>query len=141
MYKEEIKSKNGMPVIGPYSPGIVFGNLLFCSGNIGVDPKTGSLVKGGIKEQTQQTFKNIKSVLESAGSSLDNVLKTNVYLKNMDDFAAMNEVYAKHIGKPYPARATIEVARLPKDALIEIECVAYIVNKENCCKGEGCGCC
>lgn len=137
--KSEVKSKNGMQAVGPYSQGIVFGNLLFCSGNIGVDPKTGAFVKGGIKEQTEQVLKNIKSVLESGGSSLDNILKTNVYLKNMGDFVAMNEVYAKHIGKPYPARATVEVARLPKDALVEIECIAY-TEKEDCCGGGGCGC-
>jgi 2-iminobutanoate/2-iminopropanoate deaminase len=139
--KNEVKSKNGMQAIGPYSQGISFGNLLFCSGNIGVDSKTGVLVKGGIKEQTEQAFKNIKSVLEAGGSSLDNILKTNVYLKSMDDFVVMNEVYAKYVGKPYPARATVEVAGLPKGALVEIECIAYIPNKDNCCGGSGCGCC
>ncbi|MBI3379596.1 RidA family protein [Candidatus Gottesmanbacteria bacterium] len=137
--KEEVKTKKAPEAIGPYSQAVKFGNLVFCAGQIGLDPKTNNLVEG-IKKQTKQAFANIKNVLESVASSLEKVLKMNVYLKNMDDFAVMNEIYATYYKKPYPARATVEVARLPKGALIEIECVAYIQkeDEENCCGG-GCG--
>lgn len=125
MKKEEVICKNIPKVIGPYSQAVAFGNLIFCSGQIGINPKTGQL-ENGIEAQTNQIFKNLKELLKSAGTSLKNVLKVNVYLKNMNDFPVMNAIYAQHFNKPYPARATVEVARLPKDALIEIECIAYI---------------
>ena len=137
--KKAIVAKKGLQAIGPYSQGIVFGNLVFVAGNIGIDPSTGSFAKGGIKEQTKQTLKNIEETLKAENLTLDNVLKTNVYLKDFNDFPAMNEVYATYFKKPYPARATVEVARLPKDAVIEIECIAAVTNSgENCAD---CSCC
>lgn len=128
MKKEEVKAQKA---IGPYSQGVKFGNLIFVSGQIGIDPKTNNL-KGGIKEQTKQALINLENVLLAGGSGIDNVLKTTVYLENMDDFPLMNEVYAAFFKKPYPARATVQVARLPQDALIEIECIAYRKEKKCC---------
>lgn len=140
MKKIEVVTIKSPSAIGPYSQAVKFGDLIFCAGQIGADPKTNTLVGGGIKEQTKQAFENLKNVLKAGGSDLDNVLKINVYLQNMDDFPLMNEVYASFFQKPFPARATVEVAKLPKNALIEIECVAY-TEKQDCCGGGGCGCC
>lgn len=121
---------NGAPAaIGPYSQAIRTGNLLFTAGQIALDPATGQLVPGAIKEQTTQVLENLKAIVEAAGSSLAAVVKTTVYLKNFDDFAAMNAIYATYLaadGAVPPARTTIEASRLPKDALIEIEVVAEI---------------
>ncbi|MCL4338583.1 RidA family protein [Patescibacteria group bacterium] len=140
--KIEVDTKKAPAAIGPYSQAIKLGNLVFCAGNIGVDPKTNILSDKGIKEQTKLALENIKNILSSAGSGMENVLKTTVYLKSMDDFASMNEVYATFFSKPYPARATIAVAKLPKDALVEIECIAFTKDKKGECCGEGdCGCC
>lgn len=138
MEKIEVVSKKSPGAIGPYSQAIKFGNLVFVSGHIGTDPKTNLFVGTDIKSQTKQAFANLKAVLQSSGSGLDNVLKVNVYLKNMDDFPSMNEIYAMNFKKPYPARATVEVARLPKNALIEIDCIAFTETKGECCGG---GCC
>jgi 2-iminobutanoate/2-iminopropanoate deaminase len=137
--KKEIKTKKGMAPVGPYSQAIRAGGFVFCSGNIGVDPKTGKLVEG-IEKQTKQTIQNIANVLEDAGLTLANIVKTTVYLKNMDDFLAMNGIYGEVFTKPCPARATIQVVKLPKDALVEIECIAVIdaAKGEDCCGG---GCC
>lgn len=110
--------------IGPYSQAIVAGGLVFCSGQVPIDPATGELVPGGIEEQTHQSLSNLKAVLEAAGSGLDRVLKTTVFLQNMGDFAAMNAVYATYFPGNPPARSTVEVARLPRNALVEIECIA-----------------
>ncbi len=110
--------------IGPYSQAIVAGGLVFCSGQVPIDPATGELVPGGIEEQTHRSLSNLKAVLEAAGSGLDRVLKTTVFLQNMGDFAAMNAVYATYFPADPPARSTVEVARLPRNALIEIECIA-----------------
>lgn len=140
MKKEEIVTKKAPQAVGPYSQAIKFGNLVFCAGQIGTDPETNILVGDDIKSQTKQAFENMRNVLTGAGSSLDNVLKMNVYLKNMDDFAVMNEIYAAYYKKPYPARATVEVARLPKGALVEIECTAYVKDEEENCCGGNCGC-
>jgi 2-iminobutanoate/2-iminopropanoate deaminase len=112
------------PAIGPYSQAIVAGDLIFCSGQIPLDPATGEIVEGGIEEQTHRVLKNLRAVLESAGSGLDHVLKTTVFLKRMDDFAAMNAVYATYFPDAPPARSTVEVSRLPRNVLIEIECIA-----------------
>jgi len=113
--------------IGPYSQGNIFGNLVFTSGQVPLDPATGQIVGSSIEEQTEQVFKNIKAVLEEAGSSLDKVLKTTVFIKDMNDFAIMNGVYAKYFTEgAYPSRSAVEVARLPKDVLVEIETIAYI---------------
>lgn len=126
MPKQEISSKNAPVAIGPYSQAIKVGNFIFCSGQIAINPKTGSLEGESIEEQTRQVFENLKQVLREAGGSLDSVVKTTVYLANMNDFPTMNEIYAKYFKKPYPARATVEVVKLPKNALIEIDCIAYI---------------
>lgn len=138
--KQKINSTKAPAAIGPYSQAVKYSNLLFCSGNIGIDPKTNSFVQGDIKEQTKQTFKNLGEVLKAAGTVFDNVLKVTVYLKNMNDFAAMNKVYATYFKEPYPARATVEVARLPKDALIEVECIAYVRDNKSGCYGKECNC-
>lgn len=125
MKKVEIIAKKAPKVIGPYSQGITVGDFLYVAGNIGVDPKTNQMVTGGIEEQTKRTLSNIRMILQSAGLDMANVIKTTVYLSNFDNFPRMNEVYATFFPKPYPVRATVEVVRLPKDALVEIECVAH----------------
>ena len=110
--------------IGPYSQATTHGGLVFTAGQIALDPVTMEVVTGGVAEQTEQVFKNIKAVLESAGSGLDRVLKTSVFLVDMADFAAMNEVYAKYFGSHRPARSTVAVAGLPRGVRVEIDCVA-----------------
>lgn len=118
-----IHTENAPAAIGPYSQAIQTGNLVFTSGQIPIDPKSGNIVDGGIKEQTKQACENLKAVLEKAGSSLEKAVKTTCYLKNISDFATFNEVYAQYfVGKP--ARSCFEVAALPKGALVEIEVVA-----------------
>jgi 2-iminobutanoate/2-iminopropanoate deaminase len=115
--------------IGPYSQGVRAGNLLFTSGQIALHPETQQVVSGGIAEQTAQVFANLKAILEAGGSSFAQVLKATVFLKNFDDFAAMNAVYAEHLasaGSQPPARTTVEVSRLPKDVLVEIDLVALV---------------
>ena len=112
--------------IGPYSQAVKVNGLVFCSGQIPIDPATGSFVSEEIAEQTEQVLKNLNAVLESAGSGLDRVVKTTVFLADMDDFAAMNEVYSKYFDINKPARATVQAARLPRDAKVEIECVAVL---------------
>lgn len=112
--------------IGPYSQAIVANGLVFCSGQVPIDPDTGELVLGGIEEQTHRALRNLKAVLEAAGSGLDRVLKTTVFLQNMGDFAAMNAVYATYFPYDPPARSTVEVAKLPRNALVEIECIALV---------------
>lgn len=122
-----ISTKAAPAAIGPYSQGNQFGNLIFTSGQIPLNPETGEMVGTSVEEQTEQVFKNIKAILEEAGSSLDKVLKTTVFIKDMNDFVAMNGVYAKYFNEgSYPSRSAFEVARLPKDALVEIETIAYI---------------
>jgi 2-iminobutanoate/2-iminopropanoate deaminase len=110
--------------IGPYSQAVSAGGLLFCSGQIAMPPGGGELTGGGVEGQTRQALTNLKAVLEAGGSSMDKVLKTTVFLKSMDDFAAMNGVYTEAFGDARPARAAVEVARLPKDALVEIDAIA-----------------
>ncbi|MEW5701347.1 MAG: RidA family protein [Candidatus Zixiibacteriota bacterium] len=112
--------------VGPYSPAIHFGGgaLVFLSGQIPLDPRTGQMVPGGVAEQTERALANMRALLEAAGSGMDRVLKTTVFLIDMNDFAAMNEVYARHFPGVTPARSTIQVGRLPKDARVEIEAVA-----------------
>jgi len=110
--------------IGPYSQGIRLGNLLFCSGCIPLDPSTMEIVPGGVEAQTEQVLKNLKAVVEAGGSELGKVVKTTVFLKSMNDFATVNGIYGKFFGNHAPARSAVEVARLPKDVLIEIECIA-----------------
>lgn len=110
--------------IGPYSQAIAAGNTIYVSGQLPVDPATGAFAGSDITAQTRQSLTNLKSILDAAGAGMSDVVKVTVYLANMGDFAAMNEVYAEFFQAPYPARAAFQVARLPKDALVEIECVA-----------------
>jgi 2-iminobutanoate/2-iminopropanoate deaminase len=127
MSKSVIATPEAPAAIGPYVQGVRVGNLIFTAGQIALDPTTQQVVAGGISEQTTRALENLKAILESAGSSLDRVIKTTVYLKDMKDFAAMNAVYASYFVGPDvepPARTTVEVARLPKDALVEIELIA-----------------
>ena len=113
--------------IGPYSQGNVFGNLIFTSGQIPLNPETGEIVGTTIEEQTVQVFKNIQAILEESGSSFDKILKTTVFIKDMNDFAKMNGIYANYFSEgAYPSRSAVEVARLPKDVLVEIETIAYV---------------
>ena len=110
--------------VAPYSQGIVAGDLVFVSGQLGIDPEGGHVVQGGIVEQTEQVMKNLSAILEEAGSSLDDVLMTSIFLVDLDDFPAMNEVYARHLSEPYPARATVQIAALPSGARIEVAVIA-----------------
>jgi len=127
MQKIIIRSNEAPKPIGPYNQAVKAGNLVFLAGQIPVDPATGDLVAGGAAEQTERVIANIKAVLKSAGTSLDNVVKATVFLKDLNDFGKMNEVYAKHFpADNAPARSTIQVARLPKDSLVEIEVVAVV---------------
>jgi 2-iminobutanoate/2-iminopropanoate deaminase len=121
-----VATKAAPAAIGPYSQGNIFGNLIFTSGQIPLDPDNGTIVGTTIEEQTEQALKNVKAILEEAGSSMDKVLKTTVFIKNMNDFAAMNAIYAKYFTEgSYPSRSAVEVACLPKDVLVEIEAIAY----------------
>jgi 2-iminobutanoate/2-iminopropanoate deaminase len=123
--KRQIVTADGAPkAIGPYSQAVWAGELLFCSGQIGLDPATGNMVAGGVAEQTGRVLDNIGAVLRSQGLDYRHVVKTTVYLADMNQFAAMNEVYARYFPKDSPARATVQTARLPKDALVEIETIA-----------------
>jgi len=126
MSKKAIKTDDAPAAIGPYSQAIQAGNLLFVSGQIPLDPKTGLVIDGGIAEQTRQVLKNLVAVLHAAGSSTDHVLKTTIYLKDMGEFQIVNGIYAELFNSPYPARATVEVSRLPKDVLVEIDCIAKV---------------
>jgi 2-iminobutanoate/2-iminopropanoate deaminase len=122
--KEIISTENAPGAIGPYSQAVRAGNMIFCSGQIPIDPQTGEFVSPDVAEQTEQVLKNLSAVLEAAGSGLNNVVKTTVFLADMNDFAAMNEVYARYFNENKPARATVQAARLPRDARVEIECIA-----------------
>ncbi len=123
--KRQVVATDAAPkAIGPYSQAVWAGDYLFCAGQIPLDPATGNLVSGGITEQTTRVLDNIGGLLVSQGLQFANVVKTTVFLSDMNHFAAMNEVYAKHFAKEAPARSTVQVARLPKDALVEIEVVA-----------------
>lgn len=126
--KKIIDTKNAPTAIGPYSQGTVGAGLIFVSGQLPIDPGTGALVPGGIKEQTKQSLENLTQILKSQGAGLENVLKTTVFLSDMNNFAEMNKVYEEvFAGAKYPARSAVEVARLPKDALVEIEAIALEV--------------
>lgn len=124
--KSVISTDKAPGAIGPYSQAVVANGIVYCSGQIPIDPLTGGFVEGGIREQTVQVLKNLSAVLEAAGSSIDNVLKTTVFLSDMNDFSAMNDVYAEFFGGSKPARATVQAAKLPRDARVEIECVALV---------------
>lgn len=124
--KDVVLTDRGPKPIGPYSQAIKSGGFVFASGQVALDPATNEFVAGDIAKQTERALENVKGVLEAAGSNLHRVLKTTVFLKSMNDFAAMNEVYAKYFTSAPPARSTVEVARLPKDALVEIEVIATV---------------
>lgn len=129
MSKTVIATDKAPAAIGPYSQGIRTGNLIFTAGQIPLDPETQQVVAGGITEQTTRVFENLKAILEEAGTSLERAVKATVFLKDFNDFAAMNAVYGSYLGKDgavAPARSTVEVARLPKDVLIEVELVAEV---------------
>ena len=122
--KHAISSHGAPKAIGPYSPAIRAGQLLFVSGQVPIDPATGNMIAGGIGDQTRRVLDNIGELLLAAGRSFGDVVRTTVFLADMNDFAAMNEVYGGYFAEPYPARATVQVARLPKDALVEIDVIA-----------------
>ncbi len=122
--KKVIATKNAPAAIGPYNQAIQMGNILFASGQLGLIPATGVFPEGGVKEQTEQAFQNVKAILAEAGYSIDDVVKTTVYLADMADFAAMNEVYASQFSGDFPARSAVAVKTLPKNALVEVEVIA-----------------
>ncbi len=122
--KIEIKTEHAPQAIGPYSQAIEANGFIFASGQIPIDPASGELLLGTIEEQTRLSLNNLKAVLEAGGSSLDKVVKCSVFLEDMDDFTKMNGVYAEFFNSPYPARAAVQVARLPKDVKVEIEAIA-----------------
>ena len=122
--KQVINTSAAPAAIGPYSQAILVGNLVYTSGQIPIDPATGSFIEGGIKEQTHQSLSNVQAILSEAGLSMSNVIKTTVFMADMNDFAAMNEVYAEFFTEPYPARSAVAVKTLPKGALVEIEVIA-----------------
>jgi 2-iminobutanoate/2-iminopropanoate deaminase len=121
---EVVSTENAPGAIGPYSQAIKVNGMVFCSGQIPIDPVTGQFVSDDVAEQTEQVFKNLEAVLNAAGTGLDRVVKTTVFLADMNDFAAMNDVYARFFTENKPARATVQAARLPRDAKVEIECIA-----------------
>lgn len=123
---QAIHTEKAPKAIGPYSQAIKVGNLVFASGQVPIVPATGEFVEGGIKEQTRQSLTNAKAILEEAGTSLSKVVKTTVYLSDMANFAAMNEGYAEFFTQPYPARSAVAVKTLPKNALVEVECIAEL---------------
>ena len=129
MSKVIIKTASAPEAIGPYSQAVKLGNLLFLSGQIPIDPATGK-ISGDIKEQTRQSLENLKAVLQAAGASLTTVLKTTVFLKNLDDFTLMNGIYQEYFPQNAPARSTVEVSRIPRGALVEIEAIAAIDAKK-----------
>jgi len=127
--KTAISTKDAPAAIGPYTQAVRVGDLLFTSGQVALDPATGNIVTGGIAEQTTRVLENLKAVLTAADTSFARVIKTTVFLKDMKDFAAMNEIYAKYLapeGAIPPARSTVQVSALPKDSLVEIECIAIV---------------
>ena len=124
--KKVIRTTKAPSAIGPYSQAIQVGNIIYTSGQIPIDPATGSFVEGGIKEQTRQSLLNVKAILEEVGLTMGNVVKTTVFMADMNDFADMNAVYAEFFAEPYPARSAVAVKTLPKGALVEIEVVAGI---------------
>jgi len=121
---KEIHSKNAPAAIGPYSQAIQAGDFIYVSGQIGIDPENGE-VADGLENQTKQVLENLKAILSEAGTDFSQVVKFTIYLKSMDTFPTVNEIYGSYLEKPYPARATVEVSRLPKDVLVEMDVVVY----------------
>ncbi|MFN2455496.1 MAG: RidA family protein [Pyrinomonadaceae bacterium] len=128
--KQVVVTKNAPEAIGPYSQAVRAGGFVFASGQIPIDPQTGEFVSGGVAEQTEQVLRNLAAVLEAAGSNFDSIVKTTVFLADMNDFAAMNEIYARHFSSEPPARATVAAAGLPRGARVEIEAVALVADKK-----------
>lgn len=125
--RKQVSTDKAPAAIGPYAQANIYNDLIFASGQIPIIPETGAIETGDIKAQTNQVFKNIKAILEEAGSGLDKVLKTTVFLKDMNDFVPMNEVYAEYFeGLPLPSRSAVQVAKLPKDVSVEIEVIAHL---------------
>ena len=124
--KEIISTENAPGAIGPYSQAVKIGGFVFCSCQIPIDPASGTFVSDDVAEQTEQVLKNLSAVLEAAGTNIENVVKTTVFLADMTDFAEMNEVYARFFSENKPARATVQAARLPRDSRVEIECIASV---------------
>lgn len=124
--KQVIHTDSAPAAIGPYSQAIQIGDLLFVSGQVPIDPSTGAIVEGDVKAQAQQSLNNLKAILNAAGTNMGAVVKTTVFLADMNDFAAMNEVYAQFFQEPFPARSAVQVGRLPKDAKVEIEAIAQL---------------
>ncbi|ACI18822.1 RidA family protein [Dictyoglomus thermophilum] len=122
--KEIISTSKAPAAIGPYSQGVKVGNMVFISGQIPIDPETGNIVEGGIKEQTRRVLENIKAILESIGGSLNNIVKTTVFMVDLSEFSEMNEVYKEYFSSNFPARSTVQVSALPKNVKIEIEAIA-----------------
>ena len=129
--REIIKTENAPAAIGPYSQAVRAGGFVFASGQIPLDPKTGQFVEGGVREQTAQVLRNLSAVLEAAGSGLARVVKTTVFLADMNDFAAMNEVYGRWFGEHKPARSTVQAARLPRDVAVEIEAIGVLLERNS----------
>jgi len=124
--KQLITAAGAAKAIGPYSPAVKAGNMLFLSGSIPLDPLSGELVEGGIKEQTTRVMENIKALLAASGAGFDNVVRTTVFMIDLGEFAAMNEIYASYFAAPYPARSTVQVAKLPRDVRVEIDVIAML---------------
>jgi 2-iminobutanoate/2-iminopropanoate deaminase len=124
--KQVIQTANAPAAIGPYSQAVRAGDLLFVSGQIPLDPKTGELVKSGVADETKKVLENLKAILEAAGASFGDVVKTTIFLKDMNNFSVVNEVYGSFFPQPFPARATVEVARLPRDVNVEIDVIAKL---------------
>ncbi len=126
MARRSITPPTAAPAIGPYSPALRVGNFLFLSGQIPLDPATGQLVDGDIRAQVRRVLQNMRELLAAGGADFNHVVRTTIFLADMNDFAAVNEIYATYFTEPYPARATVQVARLPKDVRVEIDAIAYL---------------
>jgi 2-iminobutanoate/2-iminopropanoate deaminase len=126
MTKQAISTTEAPAAIGPYSQAIVAGSLLFCSGQIALDPRTGTIVEGDVEVQTRQVLRNLRAVLEAAGTSFDRVVKTTIFLTDLEDFQRVNAIYAEHFPGVPPARSTVQVSRLPRDVRVEIEAIATL---------------
>ena len=124
MEKKVVQTDRAPEPVGPYSQAVIAGGFVFCSGQLALDTATGALIEGDIRQETARVMENLNRVLDSAGCSFDNVVKTTIYVRDMNDFAAINEVYGSFFSDDPPARATVQVARLPKDANVEIDCIA-----------------
>jgi 2-iminobutanoate/2-iminopropanoate deaminase len=124
--RELITSRTSAPAIGPYSPGLKIGNLLFLSGQIPLDPATGQVVEGDIRAQTTRVMQNLGEILKAGGADYSQVVRTTIFLTDLSDFAVVNEVYATYFSAPYPARATVQVARLPREVRVEIDAIAVL---------------